>query len=290
LPQTQAELTTIAAGLALEHALTNAAWTMRVIPLADAVIGPLRRMIWMIFAAVALLWILACANVAGLQMARNVARRHEMSTRQALGASRSRLLAQTLTESAVLAVLGGGLGSALALFAIDAIRTFAAASISRLADLQMDSASVAIAGACIFVSTVFFGLLSARQTPLQSGRQIARRDRGRDTLIVVQVALASVLLLGAGLLMQSFLKLRAVDPGFAPENILTVRVSLFNRGHDSSRSVTFLQNAANELSLLPDVASVGATMWFRSVATARPTVSAWRTRPPRNTVLQHGAQ
>jgi putative ABC transport system permease protein len=253
LGQVQAELNTVASAIDREHSQTNAGWGMRLIPLRDFLIGSSVSTIWMIFAAVALLWLLACANVAGLQIARSVARKHEMGTRLALGASRARLLTQTMTESMVLAVAGLSLGAIIAEYATSATQHFGSEFFPRLAHLQLDGRAVLVAIACMLVTTVFFGLLSGHAPAYQAGREMDRRDRGRDALIVMQVALASILLLGASLLFQSFLRLRAVDPGFDPDRILSVRVN------SSAERTAFIRNATEQLSRLPEVESVGAS-------------------------------
>jgi putative ABC transport system permease protein len=231
---------------------------MELVRLSDYVIGPRTgHMVWMIFAAVALLWVLACANVAGLQTARSVARRHEMGTRLALGASTRRLFAQTLVESAVLACAGFVLGLLIAQYAVAAIGNLAADSLPRLAGLHIDPMTIAIALVCMLVSTFMVTVFSGRRPELTGGREISRRDRGRDVLIVAQVALASTLLLATSLLLHSFIRLRAVDPGFDPERILTVHVNLPR--YDSVRRVAFFRNAPERLTRLPQVESVGAT-------------------------------
>jgi len=238
--QAQAELNSIAAGVANEQAQTNGGWGMRLIPLSDYLVGPATsRMIWMILAAVALLWLLACANVAGLQMARGVSRKKEMMTRAALGASRARLLTQTLTESLVLAIAGGALGLLIAEYSASALQVFGSAIFPRLAQVRLDGNAVAVALVCLLVSAILFGL--------------DRRGGGRDLLIVAQVALASILILGATLLLQSFLRLNAVDPGFNPDKILSVRL------HSPGQQTALIQNAQDQLSHLPGVAAAGAS-------------------------------
>jgi hypothetical protein len=232
--QAQAELNSISAGMA------SAGWGMRLIPLSDYLVGPsTSRRIWMILAAVALLWLLACANVAGLQMARGVARKKEMMTRAALGGSRARLLAQTLTESLVLVIAGGALGLLIAEYSTHALQVFGSAIFPRLAQVRLHEQVVLVALLCLLVSATLFGL--------------DRRGGGRDWLIVAQVALASILIFGATLLLQSFLRLNAVDPGFNPDKILSVRV------HASGQRTTLIQNALDQLAHLPGVAAAGAS-------------------------------
>jgi putative ABC transport system permease protein len=197
--------------------------------------------------------------VAGLQMARSIGRRHEMSTRLALGASRRRLFGQTLIESAVLAFVGAILGAVIAQYAIEAVRRLASESLPRIGHLHMNATTIGIALGVMLISTLLSTIFSGRPPGLQGGREISRRDRGRDALIVVQVALASVLLLGASLLFHSFLRLQAVDPGFDPERLLTVRVNLSARAYDNLRRAAFFRDATERLARLPDVESAGAT-------------------------------
>jgi putative ABC transport system permease protein len=258
--QAQAELSAIAESIARENPRSNAGWNMRLVRLSDYVIGPdTRRMVWMILAAVALLWVLACANVAGLQVARSIARRHEMGTRMALGASSLRLFGQTLTESLVLAVFGSFVGLVGAQYATNLIRDLGARSLPRLAGLNLDFRTIGTALGCLLVSTLLCAVFAARTPAFQGGRKISRRERGRDGLIVAQVALASVLLLGAGLLLESFLRLRAVNPGFDPQRILAVSVRPSAPADDSPRRVAFFQDATERLARLPETDSVGAT-------------------------------
>ena len=258
--QAQAEMDAIAGSIARENPRSNAGWGMRLVGLSDYLTSPsMGRMVWMIFAAVALLWVLACANVAGLQVARSIARRHEMSTRMVLGASSFRLFAQTLTENLVLAVFGSIAGLVGALYATDIIRDFGARSLPRLAGLRMDFRTIGMALGCVLVSTLLCAFFAGRPPGFQGGRKITRRDRGRDGLIVAQVALASILLLGAGLLLESFLRLRAVDPGFDPQRILTISVRPSAPNDDGPRRAAFFHDAAERLVRLPEVDSVGAT-------------------------------
>ena len=258
--QAQAELSTIGGRIAREHEQTNAGWTFRAIPLSRYLLPPdVSHGVWMIFGAVVLLWLLACLNVAGLQIARGVSRRHEISTRLALGASRTRLLSQTFTESLVLSLAGGLLGTIAAEYALAAVRELGSRMLPRLAYVHLDVSLLLIPVGCLLISTVLFGLLSARPGAFEARREVAARDRGRDALIVMQVALASVLLLGASLLFESFIRLRAVNPGFNPENLMSARVNLADMSHDNLQRVAFFERATGELSRLPGVQSVGAT-------------------------------
>ena len=258
--QAAAELSAVAARIARENPRTNAGWRMTAAPLFDQVIGPrTSRVLWMIFGAVAMLWLLACVNVAGLQLARSVARRHEMGTRLALGASRGRLLGLMMTESAVLALGGTLLGLGIADWVLAIIRSFAAESIPRMAHAGLNVSAVGIALGCMLVSIFLSAMFPGKLALFQGSRGFSRRDRGHDVLVIVQVALASVLVVGASLLLHSFLRLRAVDPGFDPERILSVRVTLPARGYDDARKTAFFRETAERLTRLPEVEASGAT-------------------------------
>jgi putative ABC transport system permease protein len=260
IKQAAAELNAVAARIARENPRTNAGWGMMAAPLFDQILGPRTgRMLWVIFAAVAMLWLLACVNVAGLQLARSVARRHEMGTRLALGASRGRLLGLMLTESAVLVVGGTLLGLGIADWLLGLIRSFAAESVPRMAHARLNGSAIGIALGCMVVSIFLSAIFPGKLSLFQGSRGISRRDRGHDVLIIVQVALASVLVVGASLLLHSFLRLRAVDPGFDPERILSVRVTLPARGYDDARKTAFFRETDEHLKRLPEVEAAGAT-------------------------------
>jgi len=260
LGEAQAELETIGTQLGREFGRTDAGWSMTAIPLANEIVGRrAAQTIWMIFAAVGLLWLLACANVAGLQAARSLSRAHEISTRVALGASKRRLLGQTMTESAVLAVAGALAGAAIAAGAVDAIRQMGNGLLPRVSQVHLDGATVGAAIGCMLITTVISGLFSVRTPSFQGGREVSRRDRGRDALIVGQVAMASVLLLCASLLAESFLRLRAADPGLDVERVLEVRVSLPSRLENERAKIAFFRDIAGQLERLPQVDKVGAT-------------------------------
>ncbi len=146
-----------------------------------------------------------------------------------------------------------------ALYATDVIRDLGAQFLPRLAGLQMNFKTIGIALSCVLVSTLLCTVFAGRPAAFQGGREMSRRDRGRDGLIVAQVALASVLLLAACLLLNSFMRLRAVDPGFDPERILAVHVNLAGPAYDDLRRVAFFGDATERLARLPEVESVGAT-------------------------------
>jgi predicted permease len=259
-PQVHAELGVIAASMAGQSPQSDGGWGLQAIPLSDELIGPrTSNMIRMIFGAVTFLWLLACANVAGLQLARNISRRHEMQTRQALGASAGRLFGQTLTENCVLALAGALAGTMLAQFALQAVRNFAADSWPRMAQVELTFPTIGVSLLIMFATTLFFTAFTGRPAGLQGGRAMARRASGRDALIVAQVVMATVLVLCAGLLWQSFLRLEAVNPGFDPDRVLTVQVSLPGRSYDDLRRVAFFREVESRLARTPGIVSAGAT-------------------------------
>ncbi len=268
MAQAQADLTALARGVGQEQPHTNGGWNVGTTPLFNYVTGPATvRTVWMLTAAVGLVWLLACANVAGMLMARGATREHEISTRFALGASRGRVFRQMLTESCLLALGGAGIGLLLAKLAVSAIAEYGGAMLPRLAAMEIDWTVAVIALGSLVASTLLFGTTPAwaaaqrrvNFTGLGSGRGIAKPSRGRDGLVVVQVALASVLLLGAVLLFQSFQRLRAVDPGFEPEGVLTVALNLSEPRYDGAHRVAFLGELARRLASVPGTHQVGAT-------------------------------
>ncbi len=258
--QVQAELSALGAQMAQEHPSNTAGWGVRAVPLFDYLIGQRTiRILWMILAGVVLLWLLTCANVTGLQLARRISRMQEMATRSALGASWQRLLSQSLTESALLAFAGALLGYGIADWAIHLLRLFAMNALPRLAFLHADPAVISITLAGLVVSALIFGILPARRSLTVGQRGTSKRDAGRDSLMVAQVALASVLTLGAGLLFQSFSSLCAVNPGFDPDRLLTAPLSPSIPGISDWQRVAFVRAVADRLKELPGVESVAAT-------------------------------
>ena len=288
--QAQAELRMIARSIARENPRTNSGWSMQIVPLSAYIMGPhTGRTIWMIFAAVALLWMLASSNVAGLQVARSISRRHEMSTRSILGASTMRLVGQALIESLVLAMSGSILGLLGAEYAVAIIRDLGAKFLPRLADVQIDVKTICIALGCVLVSILLCAVFAGSPSTFQGGRKLARRDRGRDVLIVAQVALASVLVLGASLLLHSFMRLEAVDPGFNPERILAVHVSLPGADQDSLRRVTFFRNVEQSVAAYRRWNRWAPPTFLLSAAREPRTAFGLRENPPlRTTALRPG--
>jgi len=265
--QAQIEMKTIAARLERQYPDTNAGWTVLVTPLHDILVEGVRPALLLLLAAVAFVLLIACANVANLLLARLAVREREIAVRTALGAGRTRLVRQMLTESLVLFVVGGALGILLATWATRALVALYGEGLPREQAIGIDG-RVLLFTLFLSLGTGFlFGLapaLSATSGGLfgalkEGGRSLAGGSRGRlarNLLVLGEVAIALVLLVGAGLLLQSFARLRAVDPGFRTEGILTADLALPEQRYaDPGRQVAFTRELLDRLRVIPGVQS-----------------------------------
>jgi putative ABC transport system permease protein len=206
------------------------------IPLYERIVGPTRTALWVLFGAVGLVLLIACANFANLLLARGAAREQELVIRQAMGAGRGRLLRQLLTESALLACLGGAAGLLLAWWGVEALVALKPENLPRLESISLDGRVFGFALAVSLLTGIVFGLapawlatrlnVSAALKEGGRGAVSGARHRLRSALVVAELALALILLVGAGLLIKSFWQLRTIQPGFNPNNLLTMRVEL----------------------------------------------------------------
>jgi putative ABC transport system permease protein len=273
LAQAQAELDVIAAGLAQRYPDTNRGWGARVTPLRDAMVGNVRGGLWTLFGAVGGVLLLACANIANLLLMRATARQHEMSIRAAVGGSRSRLVRQLLTESVLLALLGGAAGVLLAQWGLEVVRLRLPAQIPLLGgDLRLDTPLLGFALALSLATGILFGLAPSwfvsrvdLQSALRQGTRGATeggaRGRWRKALVVVQVAGALVLLTGAGLLVRSFVRLANVDPGFVPEHAIGVQIFASQQRYAKpEQRVRFADDVLARMRTLPGVQAAGAVL------------------------------
>ncbi len=233
--QAEAQLAGIATQLEQRYPSDNHGFSISVTPLLERMTGKISRSLWVIFAAVGFVLLIACVNVTGLLLARALNRRREIAVRAALGASRRRLIRQLLTESMLLALLGGGAGLLLASFGTDALIALSPEDIPRMREASLDGRVLLFTFAIATLTGVVMGMVPAWQSSqldLQSmlkegGRNLTGpRATLRSALVVAQVAIAVMLLVGAGLLLQSFARLLLVNPGFDAEHLLTVRVGL----------------------------------------------------------------
>ncbi|AGC49010.1 ABC transporter permease [Myxococcus stipitatus DSM 14675] len=245
-------------------------WAIRTTPLEDRIVGKVRGTLWLLLGAVGFVLLVACSSVANLMLARAAAREREVSIRAALGASRGRLVAQFLTESLVLSVVGGGLGLLFAMWGTDALLAFVGDGLPRASQVRLDPTSVVFTVGVSLLTGLVFGLvpalqasradLSATMREGSRGTEGGRSGRLRAGLVVGQVALALVLLVGAGLVMKSLHALREVDEGFTPEGVLTGRFALpAARYSEPSRKLAFQRDLLERLKTLPGVESVGLT-------------------------------
>jgi putative ABC transport system permease protein len=262
------EVASIGKRLSQAYPATNARFLMEATLLRDEVVGPIRPALLVFMAAVGLVLLVACGNVANLMLARAAARTREIAVRISLGAGRRRLVRQLLTESLVLALAGGLLGLALAAWGVGALKAMRPGNIPRIEEISLDWRVAAFTLAVSVVTGLAFGLAPALQSArgdlrgaLQSGGRGASGgslDRMRGALVATQVALALILLVGAGLLIKSFARLQEVDPGFRPANLLTFRVALPAARYpsDTARRLLFGQ-LESRLATLPGVQLVG---------------------------------
>jgi putative ABC transport system permease protein len=231
-------------------------------PLASTMVANVRIALLVVLGAVGFVLVIACANVAGLLIARGAARRREIAVRTALGASRSRLVQQLLTESVVLAVGGGLAGIVVANWSLQLLIGAAPENLPRLNDIELDWRVALFAFAATLAVGILFGLapsLSASRPELNrdlkdGGRTGTSRTGGRNVMVVAQVALALVLLIGAGLMLTSFARLRAVDPGFRTSELVTVELMVPLGRYDEKAQVRFYSNVLERLRANPATA------------------------------------
>jgi putative ABC transport system permease protein len=234
--QAQVQMRSLAERLARQYPADSAGESARVVVLQEQVVGAIRPALLMLFAAVGVVVLIVCANVANLLLVRASVREKEMAIRAALGASQQRLLVQVFSESLVLALVGGALGVLLGYLAIAPIKTLSAGSVPRVADVGLDGRVLAFAAVASMLTGVLFGLAPAWQAT-RTGVSAVLKQGGRSSstsgsrwvrsgLLVAEVALSIVLLTGATLLLRSFAKVTNVDPGFNPDRVLAFQVSL----------------------------------------------------------------
>ena len=267
--QARAEMSAIAGRLAAQYPV-DIGWDVKIMPLLEFSVRSIKPALLVLLVAVAFVLLIACANVANLLLARAAGRQKEIATRTSLGASRWRIVRQLLTESLLLSLLGGTLGLALAKWGMDLLLTLAPPDLPRLNNVSLDGRALVFTATITLLTAVIFGLVPALQsskpnlneTMKDAGRgstEGGRRQRIRSTLVVLEVATALVLLVGAGLMIKSFWQLQKVDPGFNPDNALTVQVSLPKTKYpEESQQVAFFQQLIERVATLPGVQSAGA--------------------------------
>jgi putative ABC transport system permease protein len=269
LEQAQRELSVIARQLGTEYADSNAGWDARIVPAQEQLVRRIRPALLVVFGAVGFLLLIVCANVANLMLARLTSRRREIAVRSALGAGRLQLVRQVMTESLILALAGGALGLVTALATLRLMRVLPAAVFPRFAEVGIDAGVLAFTlGLSLGVAAVF-GLLPAFQVTRANIRDMISESsagigsptsiRLLNGLVVLEVAVALVLLVGAGLMTRSFAELMKVDPGFDPDRVVAAQIHLPpTKYRTAGDRIRFFSQLVDRTKALPGVVSAGA--------------------------------
>jgi putative ABC transport system permease protein len=273
MEQAQAQWNNVAVELEQQYPNFNGNARIHLIPLAQHSVGNIKQPLLLLFGAIGLVLLIACANVANLLLVRTASRQRELAVRAALGAGRFRLLRQLLTESLLLATMGGALGLLLAGWTRSLLLSLNPFRIARLYEANLDWRVLGFVAALVLLTGVVFGLLPALAATRNNLADTIKEGMGRSSvgalsgrmrsaLVVVEVALSLVLLLGAGLLVRSFLKVRAVDPGFKPEGVLTLNLTLPPQAYaDQNKRMDFIRQTHEHLRALPGADAVASAAY-----------------------------
>lgn len=266
----QAEVATIFRRLEQEHPEPNKGLTIAVEPLHEQVVGKTRPALMILLGAVSFVLLIACANVANLMLARATSRQKEIALRTALGASSARIARQLLTESVVIALIGGVFGLLLSIAGMRALLALGPDSLPRLQTIGLDLPTLGVTFGLSVITGLLFGLAPVLQTRKWNWRESLKdstrgssagrsRVNARRLLVVSEVALALMLLVGGGLMVRSFARLRAVDPGFTPDNLLTMTISLAGSAYSTApKRVAFFNELLQRVDSVPGVQSASA--------------------------------
>jgi predicted permease len=273
--QAQAELDTVVSGMRArfkDNYPQTDSFGATIYPLKEQVVGGMKPLLLILLGAVALVLLIACANLATMMLARATARERETAIRVAVGASRFRLLRQSLTESVVLSILGAAAGMLLAFWAVDLVKSIGTQTIPRLGEVHVDLTVLLVTLAIAVGAGLAFGIapglasakLDLTESLKEGGRGSTagrRHNRLRNALVIGEVALALVLLTGAGLLLKSFSRLNNVDPGFNPDHVVTAEISLpALRYPDKPTQINFFNELERRVSNIPGVKHAGLTI------------------------------
>ncbi len=272
IQQAQAEMDTIAGNLRQQYMQGADAsnWNLLLQPFRELIVGDIRPMLFLLLGAVGLVLLIACSNVANLLLARGAARQKELAIRNSLGAGRGRIIRQLLTESMLLALIGGALGLALGYFGVKVLVALNESRIPRAHELGLDPLVFGFTALVSVLTGVLFGLVPALQISRhdlheslkEGGRSGAGgvRSRVRNALVVIEVALAMILLISAGLLIKSFIRVQQVDPGFRPQNLLSMQIALPDlKYREPAQRHAFFKDLIERVRVLPGVTAAGAT-------------------------------
>jgi putative ABC transport system permease protein len=267
LEQARADMSTIAANLEKQYPDSNAGNGVILKPMLEVFVGDVRTTLWVLFAAVGFVLLIACANIANLLLARAGARQKEMAIRAAMGAGRWRIARQLLTESILLALIGGTLGLLIARWGIELILYISPNAIPRSREISIDWRVLAFTLGIAFVTGILFGLVPALQVSIvdvhetlkETGRGVSRRHWLRSSLVVVEVATTLILLIGAGLMIRSFARLQSVNPGFSYEHLTSFTVSIPQKKYPAEEQRgQFFNRLLENIRGLPGVEAVAA--------------------------------
>jgi putative ABC transport system permease protein len=265
LEQAQAEMSAISGRLSQQYPNTNQGWTIRLMPVLEFAVGDARKILWVLFSAVGLVLLIACANVTNLLLARAASRQKEIAIRLAIGAGRLRIIRQLATETLLLAFLGALAGWPLAVWGLKALLAIAPADLPRLSAVTIDNRALLFTLAVTLITGLLFGLAPALQLAntnvnrtLKDGRVKANRGAGGKPigklLMAGEVALALVLLVGGGLLLRTIWQLHRIDPGFDERNALLVTLQLSEKKYSENKQVAeFSRQLEQQLAVLPGV-------------------------------------
>ncbi|HKY06402.1 MAG TPA: ABC transporter permease, partial [Blastocatellia bacterium] len=268
--QAQAEMTAIAGRLEEQYKEFNNGWGVNLVPIKDQLVGDIRPALLVLLGAVAFVLLIACANVANLLLARAASRQKEIAIRTALGAGRWRVVRQLLTESVILASVGGVLGLLLAMWGTDLLLALSPKDLLGIKDIGINPQVLGFTLIVSVATGIIFGLVPAMTASrpnlnlaLKEGGKTSANDGGghglRNLFVVAQVALALVLLIGSGLMIKSFMRLQSVDPGFQPENLLSVRVLLpASKYREDHQVINFFNQIVERTEAIPGVRSASA--------------------------------
>ena len=269
IEQAQADTDAIARRLEEQYPDTNLSWNLRLVSLRERLVGNTRTTLFILFGAVGFVLLIACANVANLLLVRSAGRQKEIALRTALGAGRFRIVRQMITESVLLALVGGALGVFLSVWGIELLVKLSEGNIPPTAQVRIDTTVLAFTLLTSVFTGVLFGLAPALRTMNlnlieslkeggRSGADGSQSNRTRSLLVVLESAFAVVLLIGAGLLVRSLIQLQNVSPGFDPHNVLTMRVDLPPGKYSTpEKTGSFFTDLERRIDSLPGVENVG---------------------------------
>ena len=267
LEQAQADMDSVAANLEKQYPDSNAGNRVRIRPLLETVVSGVRGTLWVLFGAVVFVLLIACANIANLLLARASARQKEMAIRAAMGAGRWRIARQLLTESVLLALVGGTTGLLIARWGIDLILYISPNAIPRSREIGLDWKVLVFTLGVSFITGILFGLVPALQagvvdiqeTLKETGRGTTRRHWLRSSLVIGEVATTLVLLIGAGLMIRSFYRLQNVNPGFSYEHLTSFSITLPQKKYaNEEQRGEFFKRLVEKIRGLPGVEAAAA--------------------------------